>query len=745
MKSGVRLYRILQLPLLIFWALFLYSPQLVSAKDVRLAWDPSYSLTLAGYRVCYGVASGQYETIIDVKNTTTYTVTGLTSGTYYFAVRAYSTAGEESAFSNEVSVFIPASSDTQPPAISGLTSLDITAASATIIWTTNELADSQVLYGTTPGYGMSTPLSSDLVASHSQVLSGLASGVTYHVCVKSRDAAGNLSVSDDYVFATLQSGATVPLISAIAVTNITNKSATVSWATDKASDSEVEYWIERATTKKAALRFPVTSHSLTLNHLQRLTQYHFRVKSADMQGNQANSLDLAFTTTDYVPSAFALPRFSAGQYALGDDTAVGLAFTNSNSRPDTLTFTAIEDNGHLTSGAGMANPVTHDLAPYSQFAIIDWQIFGNGYLDSNSNGWLKLNSDSGATSGFFLVFDSHLTLLDGANFSDLPLTNFAFTEIEEDGYNKINIINSNAENAVVDFQLVGADGNIRAAAARIIPNNGALTVDLFSDLFVGIDPDSASYVQVQSNKGVHSFQVMRQNLGDISTLAGQDVTGGETVLYSPQYVHGDAYRTSLSIINLDSVPGMVTLQFFREDGVQMGLTRTLPIAANGKLYIEDPGFFLPLDPAVITSGYVKIMSNGVRLAGSTIFGDRNRQSFSSALALISDLQTSVLFSHVASNDLYFTGLAILNPNPAEAAVTIELYDANGTLLDKTDQLIGPGRRKASLLTQYFPSMVGKNQVSGYFKLLSSLPVASFAALGTNTLSVLSAIPPQVIP
>lgn len=52
--------------------------------------------------------SGNYTTVIDVMNTTTYTIKNLPEGfTYYFAVTAYDINGNESGFSNEVSKNIP--------------------------------------------------------------------------------------------------------------------------------------------------------------------------------------------------------------------------------------------------------------------------------------------------------------------------------------------------------------------------------------------------------------------------------------------------------------------------------------------------------------------------------------------------------------------------------------------------------------------------------------------------------------
>src|SRR3989304_692130 len=73
------------------------------AGQVILSWDPpttnadGTTLTdLAGYKVYYGTASGNYSTVIDVANVTSYTVTNLTSNaTYYFATTAYDASANE--------------------------------------------------------------------------------------------------------------------------------------------------------------------------------------------------------------------------------------------------------------------------------------------------------------------------------------------------------------------------------------------------------------------------------------------------------------------------------------------------------------------------------------------------------------------------------------------------------------------------------------------------------------------------
>ena len=58
-------------------------------------------------------------------------------------------------------------------ALGGVTASGVTSTGATVYWTTNEAADSQVEYGTSVGYGGSTGLNPTMGTSHSQALSGL--------------------------------------------------------------------------------------------------------------------------------------------------------------------------------------------------------------------------------------------------------------------------------------------------------------------------------------------------------------------------------------------------------------------------------------------------------------------------------------------------------------------------------------------------------------------------------------------
>jgi len=69
-----------------------------------------------------------------------------------------------------------------------------------IIWTTDEFADSTVLYGTASSvysYSVSDPL---YAKQHDILLPGLTPGVTYYYVVRSTDRSGNTSTSEEHSF-----------------------------------------------------------------------------------------------------------------------------------------------------------------------------------------------------------------------------------------------------------------------------------------------------------------------------------------------------------------------------------------------------------------------------------------------------------------------------------------------------------------------------------------------------------------
>jgi hypothetical protein len=168
------------------------------AAEVTLDWNPPESGSVAGYNIYLGAGSGTYGEPLDVGNVLTYTVSGLSAGTYYFAVTTYNSMDYESAYSNEVSVAVA-----PRPVISIMSASIITSNTATIYWKTDVPSDAQVEFGLTNRYGSSSLLDTGMSTSHTRLLTGLAASTTYYYRVKSKTAAGSLTISEGATFTTL--------------------------------------------------------------------------------------------------------------------------------------------------------------------------------------------------------------------------------------------------------------------------------------------------------------------------------------------------------------------------------------------------------------------------------------------------------------------------------------------------------------------------------------------------------------
>jgi hypothetical protein len=82
---------------------------IVTSHQVTLAWDAPTTYADGNpltetvfYRIHYGTTSQNYTSSVDAQSATQFTVTGLPSGTYYFAVTAYLAGGATSGYSSEV-------------------------------------------------------------------------------------------------------------------------------------------------------------------------------------------------------------------------------------------------------------------------------------------------------------------------------------------------------------------------------------------------------------------------------------------------------------------------------------------------------------------------------------------------------------------------------------------------------------------------------------------------------------------
>ncbi|MBI3549970.1 MAG: hypothetical protein HY078_13110 [Elusimicrobia bacterium] len=188
-----------------------------------------------------------------------------------------------------------------------------------------------------------------------------------------RDAAGNVRTSAAVTVSV--NNAAAPLLSGVNANTLTTNSAYISWTTDQASDSSVEYGQSSAYGGTSAGPAGLsTTHSVYVNGLLSGTAYHVRAKSRNSAGLQGVSADVTFTTLAAAPAP-----------APGCVTSAG-TWQNASFAPQSGSFTAQFDAtpsaGKMDGVFGLARTAAAD---YSALAAI--VRFNNlGMIDARNGG-----------------------------------------------------------------------------------------------------------------------------------------------------------------------------------------------------------------------------------------------------------------------------------------------------------------------------------------------------------------------
>jgi hypothetical protein len=280
-------------------------------------------------------------------------------------------------FKDELGNWSPAftdtiSYDTTQPTISSVAVSGITNNSATISWITNEPATSQVEYGNTTAYGSLTALDTNLLTSHSMVLTGLTPSKLYNFRVKSTDAAGNQRLGSNTTFTTLagQADTIAPIVPTNLTANPTSSSRIdLSWNASFDNIAVTGYKIFR---NSAQVGTSVTT-SYADQNLSPNTQYTYTVSAYDATGNNSplSSSTSATTLPDTIAPTVSLTSPANGSTVSGSISVI--ASSNDNAAVAGVSFYA---DGILMGTEDTASPYTLSLdtrsmtdGPHTLYAI----------------------------------------------------------------------------------------------------------------------------------------------------------------------------------------------------------------------------------------------------------------------------------------------------------------------------------------------------------------------------------------
>jgi hypothetical protein len=215
-----------------------------------------------------------------------------------------------------------------------------------------------------------------------------------------------------------------PIISNTKVQSVTADQATISWTTDRSSDSQVSWGTTTSYGSDAANSALVTAHSLVLTGLKGGTTYHYKVSSADAAG-RTYSVDYAFTTP--VLSVSLTP--AAAEVLTSESLQFNAVVSNaSNAGVSWSVLEFATGGGTVTAGglytaprhSGTFHVVATSVADSSKTATatvtVKLRPFVNGGFEEGLTAWSGAGSVSIVPCG---VLDSPCTSAESTAFAEL--------------------------------------------------------------------------------------------------------------------------------------------------------------------------------------------------------------------------------------------------------------------------------------------------------------------------------------
>jgi hypothetical protein len=220
----------------------------------------------------------------------------LASGSYTLTATAADNAGLTSTATITVTVTAAGGNDTTAPAVAFTAPADGAAVSGTVPLTATASDASGIasVQFRVNGAALGSPVTAAPYTVEWNT-AALASG-SYTLTATAADNAGLTSTAT--ITVTVDNAvSTAPVITGVSAGAVTSTSASISWTTDRPSDSQVAYGTTPSYGLLSALDTAlVTTRTITLTGLNPSTTYNFQVRSRDSQGNSSASANFTFTT-----------------------------------------------------------------------------------------------------------------------------------------------------------------------------------------------------------------------------------------------------------------------------------------------------------------------------------------------------------------------------------------------------------------------------------------------------------------
>ena len=199
----------------------------------------------------------------------------------------------------------------------------------------------------------------------------------------------------------------------------------------------------------------------------------------------------------------------------------------------------------------------------------------------------------------------------------------------------------------------------------------------------------------------------------------------------------------MNLVNTSEQSVILTLSVFQENGFlfDTGDLENNPVVrtlAGGASLSEDLETMFGFTGESFQQGWLLVESTSAAINGSISYG------FSGSVASVTASAAGrkrALFSHIATDGGFFTGVALLNSGQLATNVRLLAITPAGEVLGSYNTVLQPGQRLSRLIDQLIPQATGVD--GGLIWVKSDSPVHLTSVFGNPT--VLANIPPQQAP
>ena len=427
-------------------------------------------------------------------------------------------------------------------------------------------------------------------------------------------------------------------------------------------------------------------------------------------------------------------------------TITGVAIVNPRDEAATITVTAYLENGEIVAGEGIQNPVEMVIEGNQQLALLTSDFFGNA-LPESTIGWFSVVSETNDLTGFFMFLDLEFTVFDGA---DLPPEALAILlpDVRAGGgfSTEINIINPSDVDAEIEFELSGEQGE-SVSRQLAVPSHGVRRLDVGELFAVGESANTAFYyLTASANTDIACFELVK-GPGDLMGLNAVPIDEPVSRILFPQMAVLGGLESRLTLSSRSEEAIIVTIKAHKPDGTlydQENL-QTNPVNRVIQplgLLSEDLEVMFSFAGEEILEGWLEIEASSEALFGTLSYSVPVVGSVASVSGAAQGL-TRVLFSHIATDLGFFTGLAFLNSGALTANVRVVAFQPDGARIGSFSTVLRPGERLSRLIEDLIPGAAG--QAGGFIWVKSDVPVYLTSIFGSLASGVFSNIPPQEAP